>query len=124
MPRVAFLPRGSMAGRGGRTTHGGSATDPAANASSAGRSQNGAIMDLMPVTLSVKNVPNDVARRLKARAARNHRSLQGELRSILEEAARATTVVELVALARRLGLKGPAGESAAMVREDRDGRDR
>lgn len=78
----------------------------------------------MPVTLSVKNVPNDVARRLKARAARNHRSLQGELLSILEEAAQVTTVTELVALARRLGLKGASGESAAMVREDRDGRGR
>lgn len=78
----------------------------------------------MPVTLSVKNVPNDVARRLKARAARNRRSLQGELLSILEEAAQVTTVTELVALARRLGLKGASGESAAMVREDRDGRGR
>ena len=74
----------------------------------------------MPVTLSVKNVPNDVAKRLKARAARNHRSLQGELRSILEEAAEVTSVTELVALAQRLGLKGASGESAAMVREDRD----
>ena len=78
----------------------------------------------MPVTLSVKNVPNDIARRLKARAARNHRSLQGELRAILDEAAQVTGVSELVALAGRLGLKGASGESAAMVRADRDARGR
>jgi antitoxin FitA len=66
----------------------------------------------------------DVARRLKARAARNHRSLQGELLAILEDAAHATSVTDLVALARRLGVSGTAGESAAMIREDRDGRRR
>lgn len=78
----------------------------------------------MAVTLSVKNVPNDLARRLKARAARNHRSLQGELRAILEEAAQVTSVTELVTLARQLGVKGTAGDSAASVRADRDGRSR
>nr|HDN00628.1 Arc family DNA-binding protein [Deltaproteobacteria bacterium] len=40
----------------------------------------------MPVTLLIKNPREDVARRLKARAARNHRSLQGELLAIIEEA--------------------------------------
>lgn len=74
----------------------------------------------MAVTFSVKNVPNDVAERLKERAARNHRSLQGELRAILEEAAHVVTVEELSLLARRIGLRGKAGESAAMLREVRD----
>jgi plasmid stability protein len=74
----------------------------------------------MAVTFSVKNVPNDVAERLKERAARNHRSLQGELRAILEEAAHVSTIEELAALARRLGLRGASGESAAMIREIRD----
>ncbi len=32
----------------------------------------------MPVTLSIKNVPDDVAQRLREIAAANHRSLQGE----------------------------------------------
>jgi len=41
---------------------------------------------IMPVTLLIKNPREDVARRLKARAARNHRSLQGELLAIIEEA--------------------------------------
>ena len=72
------------------------------------------------VTLSVKNVPTAVAKRLKERAARNNRSLQGELQSILEDAAHVTTLQDLGALARRLGLKGEPGESARMIREDRD----
>ncbi len=71
------------------------------------------------VTLSVKNVPMDVAKRLKERAARNHRSLQGELQAILQEAGRSLTVHDIVALAKRLGLRTPA-ESAQMIREDRD----
>jgi plasmid stability protein len=61
----------------------------------------------------------DVAKRLKERAARNHRSLQGELQAILQEAGRSLTVHDIVALAKRLGLRTPA-ESAQMIREDRD----
>jgi plasmid stability protein len=41
----------------------------------------------MPVNLSVKNVPEDLAAKLRGRAERNHRSLQGELMAILEAAA-------------------------------------
>ena len=41
----------------------------------------------MTVTLSIKNVPEELAQRLKDRAARNHRSLQGELMAILESVA-------------------------------------
>jgi plasmid stability protein len=36
--------------------------------------------------LSIKNAPDDVVRRLRERAARNHRSLQRELMAIIEEA--------------------------------------
>jgi plasmid stability protein len=43
--------------------------------------------DEVPVTLSIKYVPDHVARRLRERAARNHRSLQGELLAIVQEAA-------------------------------------
>ena len=42
----------------------------------------------MSVNLSIKDVPDPVAERLRARAARNHRSLQGELMVIVEQAAR------------------------------------
>jgi plasmid stability protein len=41
----------------------------------------------MPLNLSVKNVPETLAAKLRERAARNHRSLQGELMAILEAAA-------------------------------------
>lgn len=45
----------------------------------------------MPVNLSIKDVPDLLADRLRARAARNHRSLQGELMSIIEQAAHEAT---------------------------------
>ena len=71
------------------------------------------------VTLSVKNVPAALAKRLRERAARNHRSLQGELRAILDHAGRQVTITELAAFVKQSGLASPS-ESAAMVREDRD----
>lgn len=78
----------------------------------------------MAVTLSVKNVPEKMAERLRQRAARNHRSLQGELMAILEDAARpGLTIDELAERVKALGLKTPA-ESAVMIRADRDGRRR
>ena len=40
----------------------------------------------MPVNLSIKDVPDDLAERLRQRAARHHRSLQGELMAIIEQA--------------------------------------
>ncbi len=42
----------------------------------------------VPVNLSIKNAPDDVVQQLRERAARNHRSLQGELMAIIEEAVR------------------------------------
>ena len=75
------------------------------------------------VTLSVKNVPLDLAKRLRDRAARHHRSLQGELMAIITAAVDVTTVDQLLALSRQLGLASPA-ESAAMLREDRRARRR
>ena len=87
------------------------------------RLQIGAILErVMPVNLSIKNAPDDVVQRLRERAARNHRSLQGELMAIIEEAVKPTryrTVDEVVAEARRLGLRTP-DEAAAIVRADRD----
>jgi plasmid stability protein len=76
------------------------------------------------VTLSVKGVPADLARRLRERAARHHRSLQGELLDILEQAGHSLTLDDLAALAKRLGVRGRSGESARMIREDRDDRRR
>jgi len=78
----------------------------------------------MPVNLSIKNVPDEIADELRERAARNHRSLQGELMAIIEEAAgkkSPLTPSEFLAGIRTLGLRTPA-ESRSMVREDRDAR--
>ncbi len=54
----------------------------------------------MPVNLSIKNAPDDVVERLRVRAKRNHRSLQGELLAIVEDATRAApqkmTAMELL----------------------------
>lgn len=41
----------------------------------------------MAVNLSIKDVPDELAERLRQRAARHHRSLQGELMAIVEQAA-------------------------------------
>ncbi len=38
----------------------------------------------MPVTLTIKQVPDEMAARLRRLAARNHRSVQGELMHTLE----------------------------------------
>jgi plasmid stability protein len=78
----------------------------------------------MPVSLSIKNVPDAVAQQLRRRAERHHRSLQGELLAILEESAAeggALTPRQVVARVRAAGLATPA-ESAAFVRADRDAR--
>jgi antitoxin FitA len=78
----------------------------------------------MPVSLSIKNAPDDVVERLRTRAARNRRSLQGELLAIVEEAVRlpeTLTAAQVLAEVRRLGISTPA-EAAAMIREDRDAR--
>nr|WP_294531150.1 Arc family DNA-binding protein [uncultured Rhodopila sp.] len=78
----------------------------------------------MPTNLSIKNAPDHIVERLRARAERNHRSLQGELMAIIEAAVQAdrpATPAEILADVRRLGLNTP-NESAALVRADRDGR--
>lgn len=78
----------------------------------------------MPVNLSIKNVPDELASRLRKRAARNHRSLQGELMAILEQ-----TVADAAPLApgqvsrevQELGLR-TGDEAVEMIRKERDGR--
>lgn len=72
------------------------------------------------VTLSIGNVPTEVVERPEDRATRNDRSLQDELLSILETASRVTALDDLADLAKRLGITSEPGESARMIREDRD----
>jgi plasmid stability protein len=78
----------------------------------------------MPTNLSIKNAPDDIVSRLKARAKHNHRSLQGELLAILEEAVSKEppiSVGEILEEVSRLGLQTEA-ESADFIRADRDAR--
>ena len=75
----------------------------------------------MGVSLSIKNVPDEVVERLRARAMRNHRSLQGELLHIVVNEAEQEPFDAAVFMAesRRLGLSTP-DEATVMIREDRD----
>lgn len=82
----------------------------------------------MGISISIKNVPEDKVERLKARAKRNHRSLQGELHALIDEAlavtppkAKTITIHELVEQGKRLGLS-TASEATQWIREDRDSR--
>ena len=77
----------------------------------------------MPVNLSVKNVPDEIVEKLRKRAKRNYRSLQGELMAILED----VTDLERVSLheaERRLSALNfkTGNDSTAWVRELRDAR--
>ena len=81
--------------------------------------------------LSIKNAPEAIVRRLKARATRHHRSLQGELMAIveaaaLEEEAGLLTPVALLERARsaRVSSSGRSAEIVRRMREGRDGRRR
>jgi len=56
----------------------------------------------MPVNLSIKNVPDDLAARLRAQAANNHRSLQGHLMALLEQAVAAEERVTPQDILRRV----------------------
>ncbi len=77
----------------------------------------------MAVSLSIKDVPDGLARALRQRAARNHRSVQGELMSILETALqeRPFRARDLVSQIQALGLQ-TEGDGTAIIRRDRDRR--
>ena len=77
----------------------------------------------MAVSLSIKDVPEGLARALRDRAARNHRSIQGELMHILETALqeRPFRAQELVRQIQALGLQTEA-DGTAIIRRDRDRR--
>jgi plasmid stability protein len=71
-----------------------------------------------------QNAPDHIVTRLRERARRHHRSLQGELLAIIESAAledQPSTAAEVLLEVRRLGLETP-GEAASIVRASRDRR--
>ena len=77
----------------------------------------------MPVNVSVKNVPDDIVEKLRGRAKRHHRSLQGELMVILEEATGPgkLTIEQANARMKAIGLR-TGDESTSWIRELRDAR--
>lgn len=76
----------------------------------------------MPKMIQVRNVPDDLHRELKERAARAGMSLSDYLQGILERAVRRATPGEM---RRRLQSREPADpdeSSAAAVRSEREAR--
>ena len=97
----------------------------------------------MSINLSIKGVPETLAERLRARAERNHRSLQGELMQIIEQAVaehaaspvnpatlrsgalRGTKTIEQIAAQHRARFPQPIASGPLAVdilRADRDAR--
>ena len=101
----------------------------------------------MAVNLSIKAVPDALAQRLRERAERNHRSLQGELMALIERAAaephadevavpalrnlaaagvrRGTKTIEQIAAEHRLLYPEPFADlplAVDIIRRDRDTR--
>jgi plasmid stability protein len=86
------------------------------------RSYNGTIV---PVSLSIKHVPDDVVDRLRERAVHNKRSLQCELLDIVETAAGrpgTMTIDELYERAKRRKLPKGGPRSVDIIRKMRDAR--
>lgn len=76
------------------------------------------------MNLSIKNVPEELVARLRERAQRNHRSLQGEMMSILEAAVGTRgkrSAIEIFEEIKRMGVQTEA-DSVEIIRNDRDGR--
>ena len=74
----------------------------------------------MTLNLSIKNVPEAVVVRLRERAKRNHRSLQGELLALLEGAA-GPSLAEVHERAKALGVS-TGDEAVSIIRAERDAR--
>ena len=74
-------------------------------------------------SLTIKNIPSEMLTRLRERAQLHHRSLQGEVMSILEDVVQPSrlTISEVYQKVKESGLK-TGDDSTAWVREDRDAR--
>ena len=78
----------------------------------------------MGVNLSIKSVPESLVEQLRKRAERNHRSLQGELLTILELSLGRPPLLstkEVIQKLRKLDIETKS-DSAISIREDRDER--
>ena len=74
--------------------------------------------------VTVRNIDDDVIACLKAQAKANHRSLEGEIRHLLErQVSRHTRLEDFRERTARLAAltaDGPQSDSVALLREDRD----
>jgi plasmid stability protein len=73
--------------------------------------------------LLVRDLETDIINRLKLRAKNHHRSLQGEAKLILQEAAQRRTMEEVRERASRIRAsfgKRKFSDSAELIREDRE----
>jgi plasmid stability protein len=74
--------------------------------------------------LTVRNVDDEVVARLKHLAEEHDRSLEGEIRHILKEAAGRPTLREFQAIARKITAMTPPDrpqtDSTELIRADRD----
>jgi plasmid stability protein len=74
-------------------------------------------------TLTIRNLEDDVVGALKARAKRNHRSLEAEVRELLRDAAVGGSPESLRDLADRIAALTPdvrQTDSIGLIRADRD----
>lgn len=72
--------------------------------------------------VTVRNLGDAVVKALKKRARANNRSLEGELRQILTDAANPVGPADLRALAERIAAmtpERPQADSAGLLRDDR-----
>ncbi len=66
-------------------------------------------------------MPEDQVRRLRERAKAKHRSLQGELRALIDEATETPAWLGIEDIVARVtGLNLTRDEAARLIREDRD----
>lgn len=73
--------------------------------------------------VTIRNLPDEVHRAIKARAARHNRSAEAEMRAILEEAVRPEGRLRLgtalAEMSRRMGLSNADVEALEEVRDRR-----
>ncbi|MCR9221319.1 MAG: DUF6364 family protein [Alphaproteobacteria bacterium] len=77
-------------------------------------------------TLTIRDLDEDVVERLKRRAKTNNRSLEGEVRTILQQSVKTidkTGLLERVkAISAMIPPENVQSDSTVLIREDRDSR--
>lgn len=75
-------------------------------------------------SLSIKDVPEEVVAKLRRRAARNHRSLQGELMALVTRAAEEPETLSVDEFYEKMSKLGRSAQSDSLeiLREMRDTR--